>query len=58
MIVTTTIMSENAQLLFVFSQVALMMLTIYFIPKNEQLAIKALLCQTAVAILLLIWITL
>jgi len=50
-------MSDYQQLLFVFSQLTLMMITIYFICKNEQLAFKALLCQTAVAILLLIWIT-
>jgi hypothetical protein len=51
-------MNEYHQLLFVAMQVVFTILITILIPKNETLAIKALLCQAAVAILSLIWITL
>jgi hypothetical protein len=50
-------MSEYMQLFYALSQVGLTALVVYLLPTNEQLALKVLLCQAAIAIATIFWIT-
>jgi hypothetical protein len=51
-------MSEYMQLFYALSQVGLMLIVIYLIPTNEELATKVLLCQAMIAVATILWITL